>query len=376
MNRHKSKWLAAASVFLAWTVSAQTTLKDAFEDDFLIGAALKSSQFTEKNQKQSALVKAQFNTLSPENDLKWSLIHPAPDHYAFAAADRYVAFGETNRMVIIGHTLVWHQQTPAWVFQGANGQPATREELLARMKEHISTVVGRYRGRIHGWDVVNEAVAEDGSLRQSPWLKIIGEEYLIKAYQFAHEADPAAELYYNDYNLEQPAKRAGALKLIQKLQAAGVKITAVGLQSHHRLDAPSAEQVEQTIAEFSNLGIQVNITELDVDVLPSPRKSLSADVSLNYKAEDRFNPYVQGLPAEVQAKLAARYAELFRIYLRHRDAITRVTFWNVTDAESWLNNFPVRGRTNHPLLFDRQGQPKPAFEAVMREAAAARPKNQ
>ncbi len=351
---------------------AETTLQDAFKADFLIGAALNPSQFSEQNKMQAALVKAQFNSISPENILKWSSIHPAPGRFNFGPADRYVEFGEANRMVIVGHTLVWHQQTPKWVFEGANGQPATRDELLARMKEHIFTVVGRYRGRIKAWDVVNEAVEADGSLRASPWLKIIGDDFLEKAFQFAQEADPAAELIYNDYSLENPAKRAGALRLIKSLQAAGVKISGVGLQSHHRLDKPSAEQVEATITDFAKLGVKVMITELDVDVLPSPQKSLSAEVSQNFQAEDRLNPYTAGLPDALQAKLAARYAKLFGIYLRHRDAITRVTFWNVTDADSWLNSFPVRGRTNYPLLFDRQGQPKPAFAAVLQVAALAK----
>ena len=346
-------------------VGAQPALKDAFQTKFLIGAAVNESQFTGRNAAQSALVKNQFNTITPENDLKWERVHPAPGHFNFEAADHYVAFGETNQMFIVGHNLIWHNQTPAWVFQDATGQPLGRDALLARMREHILTVAGRYQGRIHGWDVVNEAVAEDGSLRATPWLKIIGEDYLLKAYQFAHEADPAAELYYNDYDLENPAKRAGAIALVKKLQAQGVKISGVGIQGHYHLNRPTAEKVDATITDIAKLGVKVMITELDVDVLPSARDSLSAEVTQKFQGEARLNPFAQGLPDEMQAKLAARYAELFAVFLQHRDVVKRVTFWGVTDGDSWLNGWPVAGRTSYPLLFDRAGKPKPAFTSVV-----------
>jgi endo-1,4-beta-xylanase len=216
-------------IFLATSGFAQTTLKEAFKNDFLIGAALNEAAFTGQNTNAVALIKTQFNTISPENVLKWESIHPKPDQYDFSAADRYVEFGQKNKMFIVGHTLVWHNQTPKWVFQDDQGNPVDRDTLLKRMHDHISTVVGRYKGKIGGWDVVNEALNEDGTLRESPWKKIIGEDYLLKAYQFAHEADPQAELYYNDYSLENAPKQNGAVALIKKLQAQGVPITAVGL---------------------------------------------------------------------------------------------------------------------------------------------------
>jgi endo-1,4-beta-xylanase len=205
-------------------------------------------------------------------------------------------------------------------------------------------------------------------LRQTPWLKIIGEDYLVKAYQFAHEADPQAELYYNDYGLENPTKRAGAVALVEKLQTAGVKVSAVGVQGHYQLNptSPTTQEVDDTITAFARLGVKVSITELDVDVLPSAWASLSADVSLREKSEARLNPYTNGLPAEVQAQLAARYAQLFAVFLKHPGTVPRVTFWGVTDADSWLNDWPVVGRTSYPLLFDRSGRPKPAFAAIIK----------
>ena len=314
-------------------------------------------------------MKQQFNSITPENVLKWEAVHPRPGVYDFALPDRYVAFGERNGMFIVGHTLVWHNQTPAWVFQDSNGRAASRDTLLARMRDHILTVVGRYRGRIKGWDVVNEALNEDGSLRQSPWMRIIGPDYIAKAFQYAHEADPEAELYYNDYSLENPAKRAGAIALIERLRAEGIAVKAVGLQGHQTLDWPTAAAEDSTIAAFARSGVRVNITELDVDVLPRTTSSQGAEVTMRVGGrEATLDPYAGGLPDSVQQALARRYAELFAVYLRHHDAIDRITFWGVRDGDSWLNNWPVRGRTNYPLLFDRDGRPKPAFDAVVRVA--------
>jgi endo-1,4-beta-xylanase len=347
--------------------SAQTapSLKDAFQGIFRIGAAVNQSQIEGRDTRGDAIIAAQFNTISPENVLKWGIVHPRPEEYNFAPGDAYVSFGEERHMFIVGHCLVWHSQTPRWVFEDDHGQPLTRDALLQRMHSHIRTVVGRYKGRIGGWDVVNEALNADGTLRDSSWRKIIGDDYLAKAFQFAREADPQAELYYNDYALENEPKRKGAAELIRKLQATGVTITAIGLQGHDKLDWPTLQQQADTIKTFRTLAIKVNITELDVDVLPRTTAGNSADVSATAAAGASSNPYTAGLPQDIQQKLAARYAELFRLFLRYRGAISRVTFWGVTDGDSWLNNFPIRGRTNYPLLFDRQGRPKPAFDAVI-----------
>jgi endo-1,4-beta-xylanase len=355
-----------AGVIASQHAGSSTRLKDAFNGAFLIGAALNRAQFYEEDARGAQLVKTHFNSITPENILKWESVHPTPDKYSFEAPDRYVEFGEKNHMFIVGHTLVWHSQTPKWVFEDGNGNPATREILLGRMRDHIRTVVGRYKGRIQGWDVLNEALNEDGTLRQSPWMKIIGEDYIAKAFEFAHEADPKAELYYNDYSVENEPKRNGALELIKKLRAQGVPVAAVGLQGHNNLEWPSIELQDATIAAFGKLGVKVMITELDIDVLPSASQHRGADISLNVELQARLNPYVNGLPDSVQQALAKRYADLFAVYLKHRKVVTRVTFWGVADGDSWRNNWPVRGRTAYPLLFDRNGKPKPAFDAVIR----------
>jgi len=330
--------------------------------------AVNQAQFEERDPRANPIIAAQFDSISPENALKWESIHPGADGYNFTAADRYVAFGEKHKMFIVVHCLIWHSQTPRWVFQNDQGEPLTRELLLERMRDHIHTVVGRYKGRIAGWDVVNEALNEDGTMRQSPWFRIIGEDFLLKAFQFAHEADPRAELYYNDYSLENEAKRKGAVALVRKLIAAGAPISGVGLQGHQRLDWPTAQQEADTIESFGALGLKVHITELDVDVLPRTTRQNTADISATAAGSAASNPYTAGLPDEMQQALAKRYAELFEVFVRHRAVIARITFWGVTDANSWLNNFPTRGRTNYPLLFDREGKPKPAFDAVVSQA--------
>jgi endo-1,4-beta-xylanase len=353
---------------LAATAQAPTSLKEAYKGDFLIGAAINTAQFTGQDSRGDAIIEAQFNTISPENALKWENIHPQLGTYAFDIPDQYVAFGEKHHMFIVGHNLVWHNQVPAWVFRNDKGEFVDRETLLKRLHDHIQTVVGRYKGRIQSWDVVNEALNEDGTLRQSLWLKIIGEDYIAKAFQYAHEADPQAQLTYNDYSLENEAKRNGALALIAKLKDQGVPITSVGLQGHNSLTWPSVEDEDTTISAFAKLGVKVVISELDINVLPRATRQQSAEVSLNVQQDPKLNPYVSGLPQSVQQELAERYAALFGVYLKHRDGITRVTFWCVTDGDSWLNDWPVKGRTNYPLLFDRNGQPKPAFQAVIRAA--------
>jgi endo-1,4-beta-xylanase len=344
---------------------APSTLKAAYQGAFLVGAALNAAQFSGRDTAGAALVAAQFSSTTPENVLKWESVHPRPGVYDFTAPDRYVAFGQQHGMFIVGHTLVWHNQTPRWVFTDATGNPVSRDTLIARMHEHIDSVVGRYRGRVGGWDVVNEALDEDGSLRRSPWLTIIGPDFISLAFRFAHEADPGAQLYYNDYSLENQAKRQGAVALIRRLQAEAVPVTGVGLQGHDRLDWPTVEQEDSTIAAFAALGVKVMITELDVDVLPRAVRPQGADIQLRAAARPELNPWPDSLPDSVQQALARRYADLFRVFHRHRGALARVTFWGVTDRDSWKNNWPVPGRANYPLLFGRDGRPKPAFAAVL-----------
>lgn len=358
-------------VWIAWVpeliLAEEPGLKDAFAQDFLVGTAIGPTHFSASPTDPTdeiQLLNKHFNAITAENAMKWDALQPSPGRYVFDQADAFVKFGLKKKMFIIGHTLVWHSQTPPWLFVDEQEHSITRDALLKRMREHIHQVMTRYKGQVRGWDVVNEALNDDGSLRQSPWLEIIGEDYIAKAFQFAHEADPQAELYYNDYSLEGEKKRAGAVKLLKKLKDAGVPITAVGLQGHYGLTYPSIGEIEKTIKAFAELGLRVMITELDINVLPTPGDG-GADIATRYDLDPQWNPYPQELPPKVEEQLTQRYAELFSIFLKHRQDITRVTLWGISDRNSWLNNFPIRGRTNYPLLFDRDGKPKPALKAVL-----------
>jgi endo-1,4-beta-xylanase len=355
----------AANITSVRVRGAEPALKDLMPKGTLIGAAINQAQSDQRDKTSIAIVEHQFNTISPENLLKWGLVHPEPDRYNFEPADRYVEFGKAHGMAVIGHNLVWHQQTPAWVFAGADGKPADRDTLLTRMHDHIKQVAGRYRGRIHGWDVVNEAFDEDGTMRKSPWSTGIGDDFILKAFEFAHEADPQAELYYNDYNLWKPAKRAAALRLVKQLRDRGLRIDAIGEQGHWALTTPSIDEIDKTITDIVGTGVKAMITELDIEMLPRDPKMFGADLATKQQFKASTNIYADGLPAAKQQELAKRYADIFTLFLKHRDGLSRVTFWGVTDAHSWLNDFPVPGRTNYPLLWDRQGRPKPAFGAVV-----------
>lgn len=352
--------IAAALVVIAPLAARQdVALKDLMPKGMVIGVAINQRQSDGVDTAGVELITKQFNQISPENLLKFQPVHPAADRYAFDAQDRYVQFGVDRKMQVVGHTLVWHNQTPAWVFQGPDGKPADRETLLARMRDHIHTVVGRYKGRIRGWDVVNEAIDEDGSLRKAPWHDGIGDDYVAKAFAFAQEADPNAELYYNDYNLEKPAKRAGVIRLVKDLKARGLRIDGIGNQGHWQLETPAIDQIEQALIDLQSTGLKVMYSELDINLLPPAGRNADPAVA---------NPYAGGLPDEKQRQLAKRYADIFGVFLTHRDAVTRVTFWGLSDADSWLN----RGRMNYPLLWDRLRQPKPAFQAVVEALTRAR----
>ena len=343
----------------------EKSLKETYKGKFLVGVAINRSQIHQQKREENNMILSQFNSLTAENDMKWKNIHPEEETYNFEHADKMVEMAEANDMFAVGHTLVWHNQLAPWVFRKKDGGALGDAELTHRIKEHIHTVVGRYKGRIKGWDVVNEALAEDGSLRQSPFFTIGGEDYIEQSFRFAHEADPEAELYYNDYNIVNPAKRDGAIRLIKQLQDKGIKVDGIGIQGHWGLDYPSLEQIEEAIEMFAATGVKVMITELDISVLPRPMNVAGADVSARFQNTPALDPYTRGLPDSVQARLASRYADVFRLFSKHADKISRVTFWGLHDGVSWKNNFPVRGRTDYALLFDRKLQPKKAYHAVI-----------
>tara|TARA_R110002167_G_scaffold111151_4_gene282541 strand:- start:2054 stop:3187 length:1134 start_codon:yes stop_codon:yes gene_type:complete len=335
-------------------------LKDVFFNDFLMGAAVNGQLIDGKDSLALKLVTCEYNSISPENVMKWMYIHPEPKSFNFEIADRYVDLGMRNKLYTIGHTLVWHSQVPDYL--NKVNDSAT---MASYLENHIKTLVTRYRGKIAAWDVVNEALNEDGSLRQSVFLKFLGEDYIKWAFELAEKADPGAQLIYNDYNLWKPEKRRGVVKLVRQLQDDGIKIDAIGLQGHWSLYEPSLEAIEKSIITFSNLGLKVHFSELDISVLPNPWDLVGAEISQNFEESPYMNPYPNSMPDSVQIALANRYQDIFKLFLKHRDKIDRVTFWGINDQGSWLNNWPIKGRVNYPLLFDRKFNPKMAYDSIV-----------
>jgi endo-1,4-beta-xylanase len=350
--------MAACATPRADHATTVPSLKKTFKNDFLIGTALNREQIDERELNAAKLIPEQFNAVTPENSMKAALIHPQWDRYNFETADKLVEYGEKYNLKINGHTLVWHSQLPAFA---RRLQSADSFKLF--FTDHIKTVAGRYRGKVFSWDVVNEALNEDGTLRRSVFLTKIGDNYVTEAFRLAQAASPGTELYYNDYNNERPAKRAGCITLIKKIQAAGVRIDGVGIQGHWHVGQVPLKDIEESIEQYAALGIKVMFTELDIEVLP--RSFQGADVNQRITASPSLNPYPNGLPDSVEQQLAHDYEALFKLFLKHKDKIARITFWGVNDGQSWLNDWPVRGRTNYPLLFDRAFKPKPAFYKVI-----------
>ncbi len=379
-------------LIVALTVTAygqdntEKTLKEAYAGKFLIGTANDMRGLTDA---ELASVKEQYDINTPENCMKPQPIHPSEGRYNFETPDAMVEWCKQNGVKVWGHTLVWHSQSPAWFFQAVNpeveedepvrrprmnfdpdaprptpaemwrnsiqGEMASREVALERLEKHIKTVAGRYKGNIVGWDVVNESIADGGdgtteNLRDYSWYEVVGPDVLNLAFKWAHEADPNAQLYYNDYNIEQGAventgKHASSLILLKRLIAEGAPITGVGIQGHWHLDTNLAD-VEKAIENYAALGLRVAITELDVTATG------------NNSGAFGVNQGDRTIPEENYQKQAEVYKELFEIFMRHSDVIDRVTFWGISDTRSWR-------RGQDALLFDGDLNPKPAFKAVI-----------
>jgi len=339
----------------------RTGIKEFYKDDFRIGTAISTATLLNNDKRTLGLIAREFDAITPENCMKWEPIRPKDNEWDWTAADKFVEFGQKNSMYIVGHNLVWHSQVPKEVFQDESGGVIKKEALAIKMQNHIAKLAGRYKGKISAWDVVNEAVEDDGSWRKSPWYRIMGEDFIANAFHLAHEVDPNAHLIYNDYNTETPVKRDFIVGMVKNFKKQGVPIQGVGLQEHLSIDGPSIGEIEKTLIALSSIGVRIHITELDIDVLPSVWNLPTAEVSTRFDYTPERDPYIQGLPKNIEEKLAKRYEDIFKLYLKHRDKIDRVTLWGTADNETWLNDFPIKGRTNYPLLFDRGFKPKPAY---------------
>ena len=349
-------WLFCVITLPLWaqkTAKPIKGLKDYYRNYFPIGVAV-SQQVLQGPE--SELLLSQFNSITPENAMKMGPIHPEENRYNWRDADSIVSFAQKHGLRVRGHNLCWHEQTPAWLFKDADGKQVSKEVLLQRLKSHITTVVNRYKGKIYAWDVVNEAVDDDSTkfLRNSLWYKICGEDFIAKAFEYAHAADPKAVLFYNDYNTERPEKLERIYKLLKKLVDAGVPINAVGLQAHWSVYEPTPNELRTAIKKIASLGLKVQFTELDVSIFPWEKSSRP------------LKPGEVGvLTAELEKKQMDKYAEVFKIFREYKNVITGVTFWNLSDKYTWLDDYPVRGRKNFPLLFDQNLQPKKTYWSVV-----------
>ncbi len=352
----------------------QDALKDVYRDAFKVGVAINEDISSGNDKTWSPILFKHFNAITAENVMKAETVNPKRGVYNFQPADDFVAFGQQNHMFIVGHTLIWHNQTPNWFFTDKKGNANTSEQQIERMRQHIAAVVSRYKGKVNAWDVVNEVIGDDGNYRPTAWVKGVGDgDTLVKmAFKFAHQYAPDAELYYNDFNTWRPAKRDGIVRMVKMLQAAGIRIDGIGMQGHWGLNYPKKEYIEAAIDAYAALGVKVMITELDIDVLPLTREGQVIGTVMShpqFQAEEfkeYLDPYRQGLPVDVQTMLTQRYRELFEIFYQKRDKIDRVTMWGIQDGMSWKNNYPIPGRTNYPLLWNRDGSAKPALEEILK----------
>jgi len=336
------------------------TLKDHFKNDFLIGAAIPVNHVKGLDPKADSIVSLHFNTIVAENCMKSEKVNPAEGVYFWDDADAFVDYGERKGMTVIGHTLIWHSQLAPWFPLDSAGNYVSPEILKERMHTHITTMVSRYKGRVKGWDVVNEAILDDGSYRPSPFYDILGEEFIPLAFQYAHEADPDAELYINDFSMASPGKRERYVKIVNDLRKRGLRVDGIGMQAHIGMDYPEIGEFEKSIEAFANAGVQVMITEWDITVLPTV--FMGANVGDIVKLDDRYNPYPDGLPEDVSKQWNDRVAQWIALFKRHSDVISRVNLWGTYDGMSWRNDWPMIGRTDYPLAFDRNYELKPAFK--------------
>ncbi|WP_109700324.1 endo-1,4-beta-xylanase [Chitinophaga deserti] len=349
----RSKRLFVSVILLCTSVAANAQqtdkgLKDYYKTLFPVGVAITPRHL--QDSATASFILRHFNSITAENVMKMEPIHPEEDRYNWGGADAIVQFATENGLKVRGHTLCWYNQAPKWMFYDAAGKLVSKDTLLNRLRKHIHDVVSRYKGKIYAWDVVNEAVSDHPNefLRNSLWYQICGEDFIAHAFRYAHEADPNAVLFYNDYNTEDPVKRNKIYRLLKKLRDANVPVHAIGLQGHWSVKDPSSTSLAAAIEQYASLGIKIQITELDVSVFTN-----------NKMPEQRNFTSEQELLQEQQ------YTMLFDTFRKYRQHITGVTFWNLSDRSSWLDNFPVRGRKNYPLLFDEKLQPKKAYWKVI-----------
>lgn len=372
MHKKHTLGLLLLAGSLSVNAAQDPALKNTFADSFKMGVAVNQDIVTGKNAAAQSIIAKQFNTVTLENAMKAEVIYPQQGKVDFSGADAFIDFAKQNNMFTVAHTLVWHNQTPDWFFTNSKNEPNTPAQQLEQMRKHIELVAGRYKNKVDAWDVVNEVIADDGSYRPTVWVNRIGDgDTMVKAaFKYAQQYSPNTELYYNDFNAWRPEKRDGIIRMIKMLQKEGIRIDGIGIQAHWGLNFPKMQYIEQAIDAYAELGIKVMITELDIDVLPLTKEGQITGTAMmkpQFQLEEfetYLDPYKNGLPSDVEAQLNARYKALFELFYAKRDKIDRVTFWGLHDGMSWKNDYPIPNRTNYPLLWDRNLNPKPVIKTI------------
>jgi endo-1,4-beta-xylanase len=371
-------------LFAAGTVSAQT-LREAYRDYWYTGVSVNQWQVKADNGEgrkfdvtghisndQTAdwpLIVNNFNWVVAENCMKCEVIHPQEGVYDFTLADQFVDKAKAAGLKVQGHCLIWHSQCAPWFHFDEKGNLVSPEVLKKRMREHIYTIVSHFKGRVDAWDVVNEAFEDDGSPRQSLFYKILGTDYIPLAFQYAHEADPSIQLFYNDFSMNKATKVEGVARFFRPLIQQGLPITAIGMQGHmileDNVDNSVIKQYEHSINTIAALGVPTFFSELDLSVLPNPYGFSGANISDAFTYRPEMDPYKEGLTKEQEAKIEQFWVDFYKMLIPHHKDILRVNFWCLNDADSWRNDFPIKGRTDYATLFDRQNQLKPFVQRLI-----------
>lgn len=381
----RKTFLMAALACCCHSMTAQTTLWEAYRDYWYTGVSVNQWQVEADNSganvhdvtgqvsnDQTAdwpVIAKNFNWVVAENCMKCEVIHPREGVYDFTLADQFVNKAKAAGMKVLGHCLIWHSQCAPWFHYDSEGKPVSRDVLKKRMREHIYTIVSHFRGRVDAWDVVNEAFEDDGTPRQSLFHQILGTDYIPLAFQYAHEADPAAQLYYNDFSMNKAAKVEGVCRFFRPLIEQGLPVTAIGMQGHmileDNVDNSVIRQYEHSIETIAATGVPTFFSELDLSVLPNPYGFSGANISDKFAYRPEMDPYTKGLSKEQNAKMEQFWIDFYKMLIPHHKDILRVNFWCLNDANSWRNDFPIKGRTDYATLFDRQSRPKPVVQKLI-----------
>ena len=358
MKKLTERFALVALLLIVSSSAGAQGLKDAYKDYFSFGVAVNKRNVS--TDSQMALVKSEFNSVTAENDMKPVSVHPAEGVWNWGAADSIANYCRENGIKLRGHCLCWHSQFSDWMFTDKKGRPVKKEVFYKRLREHIHTVVNRYKDIVYCWDVVNEAIEDnprpsfvDGKFvpgnpyRESRHWKLCGDEFIAKAFEFAHEADPNALLFYNDYNECDPGKRDRIYNMVKKMQEQGVPIHGIGMQGHYNIYGPSEEDIDAAITKYSELVKHIHVTELDIRT----NTEMGGQLRFSRGEAKPLAPYLQTLQND-------QYNRIFRVFRKHRDVIDCVTFWNLSDRDSWL------GVNNHPLPFDEQYKPKQVYNII------------